>query len=555
VFSLFTNVLMLTPMFYMINVFDKAVGTGSFPTLISLAVIAAFLYVVMAFLEWSRSRVLIFVASRLDRVLAPRVYSLCFASESGALNRQGMGVQPLGDLNALRQFLAGGTTLALFDLPWLPLYLIVMVLFHPVLAVVAIICMAIMFVLALANQRATTDGLAAANKMSGAIADQTQRNLRNAEVASAMGMMPALTEKWRSQQDLMLATQEQTSVAASGYSATIKSISTAMQSAAITTGAVLAMQQEISPGVMIGAALLLGRSLSPIQSAVMGWKGLVDAREQYLRLNELLRRFPPSDDRMMLPPISGRLSAKQVVVIPPGSKHPTLTNINFDIPAGATVMVLGASAAGKSTLVRTILGLWPTAQGQMRIDGAESFHYEKAHLGPQIGYLPQDIELFDGTVASNIARFAEVESEVVVQAANDAAVHEMILALPHGYDTVINAHGGLLSPGQRQRIALARALYDRPKLVVLDEPNSNLDEAGELALNSAIKTLKSIGSTVVLVSHRQGAIPLADYLLVMEAGKIKDQGTTADVITRVKQAMAVKQQEAKPVAVGELHAE
>ncbi len=545
VFSFFANMLMLTPMFYMINVFDKAMGTGSFPTLISLAIIAGFLYLIMALMEWSRSRVLVFVGSRLDHVLAPRIYDLCFTSEAGATNAKGMGAQPLSDVNNLRQFLAGSTMTAIFDLPWLPVYLVVMVLFHPALAVVSLICMAIMFALALANQRATTQRLQDANNGAGLISQQTQRNLRNAEVAAAMGMTSALTAIWRGQQNDVLSLQEEASNAAGGYAAAIKTLSVAMQSAAITTGAVLAMQQAISPGVMIGAALLIGRSLSPIQAAVMGWRGLVEARQQYLRLNELLEAFPPNEERMTLPPIQGQLSAQKVVVVPPGSKQPTLADINFSIPAGATVMVLGASAAGKSTLVRTILGIWPTAQGAMRIDGADAAKYDRDELGPQIGYLPQDIELFDGTVAENIGRFVEVDAEAVVQAANDAAVHEMILALPDGYDTVITAQKGLLSPGQRQRIALARALYKRPKLVVLDEPNSNLDEIGEQALNNAIKILKAAGSTLVLVSHRQTALPLVDYLIIMEAGRIKEQGTTADVLSRFKKTQAAQKQAAQ----------
>ena len=545
VFSFFANMLMLTPMFYMINVFDKAMGTGSFPTLISLAIIAGFLYLIMALMEWSRSRVLVFVGSRLDHVLAPRIYDLCFTSEAGANNARGMGGQPLSDVNNLRQFLAGSTLTAIFDLPWLPVYLVVMVLFHPALAVVSLICMAIMFALALANQRATTQQLQDANNGAGLISQQTQRNLRNAEVAAAMGMTSALTAIWRGQQNDVLSLQEEASNAAGGYAAAIKTLSVAMQSAAITTGAVLAMQQAISPGVMIGAALLIGRSLSPIQAAVTGWRGLVEARQQYLRLNELLEAFPPNEERMTLPPIQGQLSAQKVVVVPPGSKQPTLADINFSIPAGATVMVLGASAAGKSTLVRSILGIWPTAQGAMRIDGADAAKYDRDELGPQIGYLPQDIELFDGTVAENIGRFVEVDAEAVVQAANDAAVHEMILALPDGYDTVITAQKGLLSPGQRQRIALARALYKRPKLVVLDEPNSNLDEIGEQALNNAIKILKAAGSTLVLVSHRQTALPLVDYLIIMEAGRIKEQGTTADVLSRFKKTQAAQKQAAQ----------
>lgn len=550
VFSLVTNILMLTPMFYMINVFDKALGTGSFPTLISLIVIALFLYFIMALMEWSRSRVLVFVSTRLDRVLAPRIYNLCFAIESGGIDGKGAGSQPLSDLNALRQFLTGGSALVMFDLPWLPLYVVVMLLFHPVLAAVAFVCMIIMLALAIANQRATTKRLAEANIANSTISGETQQNLRNAEVAVAMGMTPALTRQWREKQDGMLDLQVRASNAAGGYSAAIKTMSTVIQSAAITTGAVLAMQQEISPGVMIGAALLLGRAIAPIQQAVTGWKSFVDARQQYARLNELLETFPPVEAGMPLPAIEGQISAKKVSVVPPGGNQPTLSEVNFIIPAGATVMVLGASGAGKSTLIRTILGLWPTAQGEMRIDGAESDHYDREQLGPQIGYLPQDIELFDGSVAENIARFAEIDSGLVIQAAKDAAVHELILALPDGYDTVIRARQGLLSPGQRQRIALARALYGRPRLVVLDEPNSNLDELGEQALNNAIKMLKAAGSTVVLVSHRQGAIPLSDYLLIMALGRVKDFGKTADIVARASQAAAEKQQIANKPAPG-----
>jgi ATP-binding cassette, subfamily C, bacterial EexD len=545
VFSFFANLLMLTPMFYMINVFDKAVGTGSFPTLISLAAIAAFLYVVMALMEWSRSRVLVFVASRIDHLLAPRIYDICFSGGAGTLGAAPIGSQPLTDLNSLRQFLTGGTVIALFDLPWLPLYLVVMLLFHPALAVVAIICMGIMFLLALGNQRATTSGLNEANSRAGEILQQTRHNLRNAEVAGVMGMIPVLTERWRSKQDAMLGVQEKASNAAGRYSAAIKSMTTAMQSAAITTGAVLAMQQEISPGVMIGAALLLSRALAPIQQAVTGWKGLVEAAQQYQRLNGLLANFPPAAPKMPLPSIAGAVSAKAVSAIPPGAKKPVLFNINFDIPSGSVVMILGASAAGKSSLARTILGLWPTAQGKMCIDGAEVTNFDRAQLGPQIGYLPQDIELFDGTIADNICRFDEINSELVIQAANDADVHDMILALPEGYDTVISGTlQGVLSPGQRQRVALARALYNRPKLVLLDEPNSNLDEAGERALNGAIQGLKSAGSTVILVSHRHTALPLVDHLIVMKAGRIHDQGPTADIIEKSRRAVSAQKEAA-----------
>lgn len=542
VFSFFINVLMLTPMFYMINVFDKAVGTGSISTLAALALLAVFLYVVLGLLEWVRSQVLIHIAARLDLLLAPRIYELCFQSASGAINAQDFGSQPLVHLNSLRQFMTSANCAVIFDLPWIPLFLLLMFFFHPALAVVALICMAIMAVVAVLNQRATTSGLKEANAKAVSISGATQRNLRNAEVATSMGMVSTLMSRWRAKQDEMLDVQSRTSSTASGYSALIKTLTTAIQSAAITTGAVLAIYQEISPGVMIGAALLLGKTIQPIQQGVSSWKSFVEAREHYLLLNDLLSAFPTADEKMSLPPIAGRITAKQAFVVPPGGKVPTLSDVNLNLAPGTVTMILGASAAGKSTLVRAILGLWPTAQGEIRLDGAEVHQFDRDELGPQVGYLPQDIELFDGTVAENIARFGDLDSEQVVLAANNAGVHEMVLALPNGYDTVIKGTSGLLSPGQRQRIALARALYGQPKLIILDEPNSNLDEAGEKALASAIAQAKSAGSTVVMVSHRQGALPLVDHLIIMESGRIRQQGPRDEVISQLR---ATLQEQAK----------
>ena len=544
VFSFAINILMLTPMFYMIAVYDKAVATASVPTLISLVIIAIFMYLVMGLLEWVRSIVLVHIGSRLDILVAPRIYELCFKSQSGAISAKNMGSQPLNDLNALRQFLATPTAAVIFDLPWIPLFLVLMYFFHPALAVVAVVCIVIMTAIAISNQRATTSGLKKANTAVSTIAAQTQRNLRNAEVAAAMGMMRPLTEKWRVQQDEMLETQATSSATAAGFSAVIKTMQVAMQSAAITTGAVLAIAQEISPGLIIGAALLLGKTLQPIQQAVGSWKAFVDAREQYLRLDDLLTSFPVEDEKMSLPAIQGHIAAHQATVMPPGGSKPTLSNISFQLPAGSTTMVLGASAAGKSTLVRAILGLWQTVQGEIRIDGTESKYFDRTELGPQLGYLPQDIELFDGSIAENIARFGTADPDLVVQAATDAGVHNMILALPEGYDTIISGIQGLMSPGQRQRVALARALYGRPNLLVLDEPNSNLDEVGEQALNTAIASMKANGSTIIMVSHRQAVLSLADYIIVMEGGRIKEQGTRDEVVARARAAQQAQQSQA-----------
>lgn len=551
VYSFGINILMLTPIFYMINVFDKAVATGSSSTLFSLIVIAVFLYFVMGLLEWTRSRVMIHIGSRLDKLLAARLYGLCFDAHSGQVSIANLSSQPLMDLNGLRQFLAGPLVVALFDLPWIPLFLLIMFFFHPALAAVALVCMVVMAAIAVANQRSTTSGLRDANDAASQISLTTQKNLRNAEVAWAMGMVKPLMVRWRADQDKMLKVQSDTSEVASGYSALIKVLAVAIQSAAITTGAILAMAQEISPGVVIGAALLLGKTLQPIQVAVAGWKDLVGARAQYTRLDSVLREFPLPDEKMPLPPLKGRITAQDVEVTPPGANEPALTGVTFNLQPGTVTMIVGPSAAGKSTLMRAILGLWPTSRGEMRIDGAEASHYDRSEVGSQIGYLPQDIELFDGTVAENIARFGEVDAEAVVQAARDAGVHDMILALPDGYDSVISVQQGLISPGQRQRIALARAVYGRPKLLLLDEPNSNLDDAGEQALNEAILALKNAGSTIVLVSHRQGAVPLVDYLIFVHGGRISDQGTKAEIVERTKLQQQRQMQQQKEAKVTE----
>lgn len=539
VFSFGVNILMLTPMFYMINVYDKAVATGSLPTLFSLVIVAAFLYLVMGLLEWARSRVLVRIGSRLDLLLAPRLYELCFRSHYDQPDIAPEGIRPLSDLNSLRQFMAGPSVAVLFDLPWTPLFVVLMFLFHPVLALVAIICIVVMSCIAIANQRATTYALQKANSQASGISLQNQRNFRNVEVVSAMGMLTPLTAKWRKRQDAMLHTQSAASWTASGYSAAIKTLSLAMQSAAITTAAILAMAQEITPGVIIGAALLLGKTLQPIQQAVSGWKGFVDARDQYRRLNDLLRAFPPQPDKMSLPDITGKISADDVEVCAPGGQSPILKSVSFEIEPGSTVMIVGSSAAGKSTLVKAMLGIWPTSNGHMRIDGTEAHYYDRAALGPQIGYLPQGIELFEGSVADNIARFDAPDSESVILAAQDAGIHELVLSFPEGYDTLIGPGGIMLSPGQQQRIALARALYRRPKLLIMDEPNSNLDDAGENALNRAISIMKAAGSTVVLVSHRKTAIPLADVIIVMEHGRVKEQISKDVVLQRARSAQKV----------------
>ena len=534
VFSFVANALMLTPLFYMMNVFDKAVSTNSSTTLASLAIIALFLYALLAAFEWLRSLVLVHIANRLDYALAPRLYDLCFQAQAGLVTAENVGSQPLSDLNSFRQFLGSPSVTIIFDLPWTPFLLAVMYFFHPALATVAVICLLIMTAIAFANQRLTSKAVLEANQKSRAMTSATEKNLRNAEVAAAMGMMGSLRKRWREKQEEVLAIQTAGSSTASGFQAGIKTLNMVMQSVAITTGAVLVMAQEIAPGTMIVAALLLGKFLQPIQQAVSTWKGLVEAHAQYDRLNDFLAHFPPDPARMPLPGLKGRIVCRNVTVIPPRGKKPTLAEVSLDFVPGTTTVILGASGAGKSTLLRALLGLWPYVQGEIRYDGAEVRSYDRESFGSQVGYLPQDIELFEGSVAENIARFGELDPDSVYRAAEDAGVKELILALPEGFNTKIVGSQGLLSPGQRQRIALARALYDRPKIFILDEPNSNLDSAGDQALSDAIQMMRNQGSTVIIVSHRPNILPLADNVVVMGTGRVQASGPRDQVVSKLQ---------------------
>ena len=533
VFSGIANLLMLVPAFFMLNVYDKAVGNNSLETLWVLSSITVFLFAVLAAMEWVRSRVLVYTSSRLDLMLAERILKLTYLN-AVAVGSNRATIQPLHDLNALRRFLTGNGVFAFFDAPWLPIYLLILFLFHPLLGWLGVVSALIFLALALANEKQTNSLLDDANQASAANNVDCERNVRNSEVATAMGMVPELIGRWRLKQNKVLDLQEQASNIAGAYNSVIKTLRLAVQSAAIAAGAYLVLNQEISPGMLIAGSILISRALQPVELAVGAWRGFIEARGQYRRLNILLTLLGDQSEKLELPRISGGLSACEADVQPPGGNVNVLNGVNFTLPAGATCMVVGPSGSGKSSLVRALLGLWPTSGGDIRIDGTESSKYDRELLGPQIGYLPQDIELLEGSVAGNIARFGHLDSEAIIQAATDSGIHEFILALPNGYDTNLNEQGGMLSAGQRQRVALARALYKRPRLVVLDEPNSNLDQNGEAALNAAISTLKQSGSTVVIVTHRKNVVPLADYMLVMDSGTVVDFGPARDVLARLE---------------------
>ncbi len=533
IFSLFINLLMLLPSIYMMQVYDRVLGSNSTSTLLMLTLLAAVLFVMLGALEWVRSQILIRVSTRFDVLLNERLYRVLFrqALVSGGKT----SAQPLSDLLVLRQFLTGNGLFAFFDAPWMPVYVGLLFLFHPAFGVVAVISAILLILLAIWNERATHDDLEQANRVSVESSNITARNLRNAEVVHAMGMLPDLMARWKDKQQRLIMLQAVASEKAGLIAATSKTYRITVQSLILGLGAWLAIDKQITPGLMIGGSILLGRALAPIDLMIGSWKQFLSARTAYDRLNVLLAQFPAEAERMPLPAPRGELRAEQAVVAPPGSKVPVIKGLNFNIEAGSFVALIGASASGKSTLARALLGIWPVANGTIRLDGADIGQFERSLIGAHIGYLPQDIELFDGTIADNIARFGAQDADKVVAAAQAAGVHDMILHLPQGYDTEIGGSGGVLSAGQRQRVGLARALYGEPVLVVLDEPNSNLDDVGEQALAQALSRLKQRGCTVVVITHRVGILSLTDRIMVLNEGLLVLDGPRDEVLAKLNQ--------------------
>ncbi len=529
-FSMFVNLLMLVPPMYMLQVYDRVLSTQSEDTLLMLTLLVIFLFAIMGGLELVRSRILVRVGNRLDTMINERLYGAMFRRSLMAPG--GQSAQPLSDLTSLRQFLTGNSLFAFFDAPWVPIYIGVMFLFHPWLGIFAIGAGLILVALAVANEKSTQKLLSEANSEHIQAQNLANSNLRNAEVLHAMGMLPGIMGRWSKRHHEFLAKQSRASDRAGALTNTSKVIRMLAQSLILGLAALLVLKGELTGGMVIAGSILMGRALAPIDQMIGGWKGFVGARGAYKRLNELLTQIPDEQRRMTLPRPEGHLSVENVAAAPPGSRIPTIRGINFAVGKGEHVGIIGPSAAGKSTLARVLLGIWPSQVGDVRLDGGDITQYNRDELGPHIGYLPQDIELFDGTVSENIARFGDVDPQKVVAAAKKAGVHEMILELPNGYDTVISAGSGSLSGGQRQRVGLARALYGDPVFMVLDEPNANLDDAGERALAHAIAQVKAEGTTLFVISHRQSVLKHMDKLLVMKDGQVSMFGPRDQVLAQ-----------------------
>ena len=540
VFSFFINLLMLTAPLYMLQIYDRVLASRSEPTLIVLTVLAGGLLLVMGGLDLIRSRVLVRVGVKMDALLNARVFSAVFAQ--ALRGARGQRAQALRDLDSLRQFLTGPGPFAFFDAPWAPLYLAVVFIFHPVLGFVALAGAVVLFSMALINELVTRRPLQLANAQAIAANGFAEASLRNAEVLEALGMLPEIRKRWTAQHCQGLALQATASDRAATLTSWSKAVRISLQVAILGAGAALAIQQIITPGVMIAASILMGRALAPVEQAIGQWRHFVGARQAYRRLNELLQAIPEDEARLTLPKPEGRLSVEQLVAAPPGSQKPVLKGVSFKLEPGEALGVIGPSASGKSTLARNLVGVWAPQSGAVRLDGAEVQGWDAEQLGPYLGYLPQDVELFAGNVAENIARFsAEASPEAVVAAARAAGVHDMILQLDKGYDSEIGEQGCVLSGGQRQRVGLARALYGEPALVVLDEPNASLDAAGDEALTQAILGLKARGATVVVMAHRPSAIAAVDKLLMLRDGRVEAFGPKEEVIAKVTKAAGAGQ--------------
>lgn len=531
VFTATMNVLLLVPSFYMMTVYDRVLTSRNETTLLALTLILLFLYLVYGALEGARGQALVAARIGAEPELAEQIYR---AGLKEALSRQSsFGSGAIQDMNTVRQGLTGSTVFALCDAPWFPVYLLVIALFNVWLGVFAVLSIALMIGLAIANDWVTRKGQKAAAADAVKIATQAATHQRHAEVAWSMGMVGDLAGHWLRLYCNSLDRQQDGALRTVQIAAVTRTVRMTLQSLVLGVAAFLVLENKLSAGMMIAASILLGRALSPVEQLIAAWPQAKAAVAAYERLNQLVLKYPPDTPKMALPPPSGALKAVGLSVAAPNGRAPIVRAVGFELAPGDVLGVVGASGSGKSTLVKGLLGLWPS-QGEVRLDGSLRSSWPSEDIGRYFGYVAQDVSLFDGSIAQNIARMGSVDSEKVIAAATAAGVHDLIKSLPDGYETLVGADGAGLSGGQRQRVALARALYGAPPVVVLDEPNANLDQVGETALLTAIQNLSRAQVTVILVAHRREVLQVVTKLLVLNQGQMTAFGPRDDVLSRMQ---------------------
>jgi len=532
VLCLLIEVLSLAPIVYMWNTFDRVLASRSVITLVSLTVLIVGIYVFWSSMEWIRSRLMVRLSLRIDWELAAEAFDASFRRQAA---RRNVNVQQvMSDLLELRQFLAGKGVLAVMEAPFALLFIIVGAAFHPYLALFSLVAAAFMLAAALINNRITTSALKASNDANLESVRLATHVMRQSESTMALGMMPALRRRWYARHKDFLALQINASEAAGVGTGITSFLQHSFQSLGMGLGIYLAIEGLITGGMVIAATMLIAKSVGPLQALIGQWPSIVRARQAYVRLNTLLKEDARPDEQMDLPQPTGRLVVSQLAGLPPGAEKPVVFEVGFELAPGQALAIVGPSAAGKSSLAKLLVGVWKPLRGTVRLDGVEISEWNHDAIGPRIGYVPQEIDFFEGTVAENIARMGEVDPEAVVRAAQAVGMHEVILTWPKGYDTLLGDAGFALSGGQRQRLAIARALYGDPAYVVLDEPNANLDDVGEQALIRAMHHLRERGATVVVTTHRPRLIGIVDFMLVLKGGRQVGFGPPKDLFEAVR---------------------
>ena len=529
IFTALINLLLLVPTIYMLQIYDRVMTSYSIETLIMLSIIVFGLYILQVVLELFRSKMLIRASNSLDYKNSTYIFSSAIDGIKIMGPSYSVG-QVLNDFTSLRQFFTGSGLLIFLDAPWAIIFLILMFLFHPLIGLLGVVGGVIILLLTILNEKLTKEKFQNANQQASLAMQVATSQAKNSEVIEAMGMLQNIVLRWKTHQNELIKLQTSGSDTYAIVSAVIKLTRLSMQSLVLGLGAYLAMKNEISGGMLIGGSLLMGKALSPIEQLVGNWKTFIQARSAWVRISKLLEKTASSEVKLKLPTPKGSIEVSQVSISPPRSKNIVVSQINFKLDPGCILGIIGPSGSGKSSLTKAIAGVWPCSEGNIRLDGAELVQYDRQELGKSIGYLPQEIDLFDGTVAENISRMAKPDDELVIEAAKKVAIHEMILQLPDGYQTAIGSVGMQLSGGQKQRLGLARAIYGKPSLIILDEPNSNLDEAGDNALEKTLLFLKSIGSTVIVVTHKRELLYKCDYLLVLANAKQVIFGNNSEVV-------------------------